>query len=111
MTIQIVSGGFAKVKTWGGLTNGQTGEAIEENLWADRSIQVTGVFGAGGSLTVQGSNDGTNWSTLTDPQGNDLIFTTSKIETVIEICRYIRPVVTGDGSTNLTATLFMRGNL
>lgn len=108
-SIQIVSGGNAKVITWTGLANGQSGDAIEENLWADRSVQVTGTFGSGGTIKIEGSNDGTNWATLTDPQGNDLTFTAPKIETIIEICRYIRPTVTaGDGTTALTVSLFGR---
>lgn len=108
-TTQLVSGGNAKVITWTGLGNGQSGDAIEENLWADRSVQVTGTFGAGGTLKIEGSNDGSNWAVLTDPQGNDLTFTATKIETVIEITRYIRPNVTGgDGTTSLTVSLFGR---
>ena len=111
-SILIVSGGNAKVATWTGLANGQSGDHIEENIWADRSVQVIGTFGANGAVTIEGSNDGVNWSTLSDPQGNALVFTTSKIETVVEICRYIRPSITdGDGTTDLTVHLFMRGNL
>ena len=66
-------------------------------------------LGSGGTLKIEGSNDGANWSVLTDPQGNDLSFTASKIETVSEITRYIRPNVTaGDGTTALTVSLFGR---
>ncbi len=111
-TVQIVSGGSAKVISWVGLANGQSGDSVEDSLWADRSVQVVGTFGTGGSVTIEGSNDGTNWSALTDPQGNNLTFVTSKIETVIEIVRFIRPNVTaGDGTTAITVLLFQRGNV
>jgi hypothetical protein len=111
-TVQIVSGGSAKVVSWTGLANGQSGDQLEDPLWADRSVQVNGAFGVAGAVTIEGSNDGINWNTLTDPQGNNLIFTTSKIETVIEIVRYIRPTITaGDGSTSLNVILFQRGNV
>jgi len=76
---------------------------------ADRSVQVTGTFGAGGNLRIEGSNDGTNYSALTDPQGNALDFTATKIEGVLELTRYIRPRATaGDGTTSLTVTMILR---
>lgn len=85
------------------------GVPLEEPGRADRSVQVTGTFGAGGNLRIEGSNDGTNYATLTDPQGNALDFTTAKIEQVSEITRYLRPRVTaGDGTTSLTVTIMAR---
>ena len=79
----------------------------------DRSVQVAGTFGAGGNLRILGSNDGTNYIVLTDPQGNALNFTAAGIETVMELTRYIKPLVTaGDVTTSLTVTLLARrGNL
>ena len=76
---------------------------------ADRSVQVSGTFGTGGNLRIEGSNDGITYAVLTDPQGNALDFTTAKIETVMEIVRFIRPRITaGDGTTSLTCTMLMR---
>lgn len=93
------------------LANGDTGAPVEMPAFADRSIQVVGTFGSGGNLRIQGSNDGTNYATLTDPQGNDLNITAAKIEQVTEVVRYIRPNVTaGDGTTNLTVILLVRRN-
>jgi hypothetical protein len=75
----------------------------------DRSIQVTGTFGAGGNLKIEGSNDGTNYYTLNDPSSTALDFTAAKIEQVLELTKYIRPRVTaGDGTTSLTVTMCMR---
>lgn len=99
----------SKLITWSGLLNGDDGAAAQWTDFADRCFQVTGTFGAGGSLTIEGSNDGTNWSILSDPQGNPLTFTTGRIEQALELPRYVRPRVTaGDGTTNLVATLCMR---
>lgn len=90
-------------------TTDTVGEAVEQTGAAHRSVQVFGTFGAGGTVTIQGSNDGTNWATLTDPQGNALTFTTAKIEAVQELTRYIRPAsVAGDGTTNLTVIILLR---
>jgi len=55
--------------TWSGLLNGDTGTPLEEPDFGDRTVQIGGTFGAGGSVTLQGSNDGTNWVAVTDPKG------------------------------------------
>ncbi len=110
-TIEDVSpNGKAKLVTWTGLLNGDEGAAADWVEYSDRCFQVTGTFGAGGSVTIQGSNDGTNWASLADPQGNALTFTSQKIEQALELPRYVRPTVTaGDGTTSLVVTLVMKG--
>lgn len=98
-----------KVITWTPLANGDSGQPLESARFADRSVQVTGTFGASGNLRLEGSNDGTNYVVLTDPQGNALNLTAAGIEAVMEVVRYIRPRVTnGDGTTSLTVTLCAR---
>lgn len=88
--------------------------------YADKTFQVTGTFGVGATLSIQGSNDGTNWSPLTTPSGIPgalgtpaaASFTTASgggIEQVLEACQFYRPSLTGgDGTTNLTIVLFAR---
>jgi len=102
------------VATWASLTTtDDVGAPIESPGRNDRSVQVAGTFGVGGSLSIEGSNEETptNWGVLTDPQGNALTFTAAKIEAVSELTRHIRPHVTaGDGSTSLTASLLYRRN-
>lgn len=98
----------AYVARWAGLANGDDGERVSVAAYTDKSVQVTGTFGTGGSVTVQGSNDGVNWATLTDPQGNDLVFTSAKIELVSEATLYIRPLAAGDGTTNLTVHMLLK---
>ena len=95
---------------WLAMANGDTGAAIELGNYQDRSIQITGTFGAGGSVSLQGSNDGgTTWATLTDPAGNALTFTSAGLKQVLQITHKVRMTVTaGDGTTSLNAYLFMR---
>lgn len=96
------------VAQWSGLLQADQGDALPFSQYTDKSVQVAGTFG-GASLRVEGSNDGTNWAVLTDPQGNDLLLTTAKIEMVTEATLQIRPfVVGGDGSTTLTVSLLCK---
>jgi hypothetical protein len=95
--------------TWTGLLNGDTGAPLTFHDYPDRTFQVTGTFGTGGSVNLEGSNDGTNWAILTDPQGNAITKTAAGMEAVTETPRYMRPNVTaGDGTTDLTVTVFAR---
>jgi hypothetical protein len=87
---------------WEGLADGDTGVEVESLAFADRTVQVIGTFGAGGELTMEGSNDGTNWVTLTDYAGDAIVFTAAGMSVVLENPFYIRPNVTaGDGTTDL----------
>lgn len=96
------------VITWSGLLNGDDGTPIQYAEFVDKSIQVHGTFGVGGSITFQGSNDGSNWFPLTDPQGNAITKTAAALEKVDEATAWVRPIVTaGDAATNLVATLFL----
>jgi hypothetical protein len=102
--------GRSKLVTWTGLLNTDDGAPADWVDYSDRCLQVAGTFGAGGSVTIQGSNDGTNWASLADPQGNALVFTSQRIEQALELPRFVRPLVTaGDGTTSLTVTLCMKG--
>jgi len=99
-----------KIK-WAPLANGDSGAAVDLNDYPTRSVQVLGTFGTGGSVTLQGSNDGgTTWATLTDQSGTNLTFTAAGIKSIQQSTEYIRPTVTaGDGTTALTVYVFLRG--
>lgn len=96
---------------WLNCANGDTGNPVGLSVYQDRSVQVLGTFGAGGSVTIQGSNDGgTTWSTLTDPLGNALTFTAAGIKQIVELPYQVRPSVTaGDGTTAIDVWLHARG--
>lgn len=100
----------ARVYAWDALTTTNAdGAPVEIPDHADRSVQVFGTFGAGGTCTIQGSNDGVTWHTLNDPQGDPLAITVAGIYQVQELSRHIRPNVTaGDGTTNLDVFLYAR---
>ena len=99
----------SKLVSWVSLANGDSGSPVEYHTSADRSVQVVGTFGAGGTVVIEGSNDGTNYVTLTDPQANALSFSSAGLEAISELTRYIRPRVTGgDGTTSLSVYLIMR---
>jgi hypothetical protein len=94
---------------WENLANGDEGEPIEMQEYFDRSVQVAGIFGASGEVVLEGTIDGDNWSTLTNGIGDSLTFTTSKIQFIAELVHKVRPKVTnGDGTTDVTVTLFLR---
>ncbi len=97
--------------TWTGLTKttDDTGAPVDLVQYGDRSVHVSGTFGAGGSCRIQGSNNGTSFAVLTDPQGNDINVTVEKIEAVQELTGKIRPLVTaGDVTTSLTVAMVAR---
>lgn len=102
----------ARVISWTPLTTTNAdGSALEMPGWADRSVQVLGTFGVGGTLVIEGSNEATptNWHTLNDPSSAALSFTAAKTEGILEVTRWIRPRVTaGDGTTSLTVHLLVR---
>lgn len=98
----------AVLVVWANLANGDTGAPFRGFGLKDGSVQVEGTFGTGGSVTIQMSNDSTNWQAAADPQGNDVTKTAADLETLLDIVgRQVRPNVTaGDGTTSLTVTLF-----
>lgn len=81
--------------TWSlaGAVSGDTFNGVELSGNADRSVQFVGTVTA--TIVVQGSNDNTNWATLTDGLGNNLSFDgVTGLKQICEMTRYIRPAVT-----------------
>lgn len=95
--------------TWANLANGDSGSAYGAAKLQDKTVQILGTFGAGGTVVIEGSNDGgATWATLNDSrgEGNALSFTSANIVTILENTELIRPrVTTGDGTTNLTVVI------
>jgi hypothetical protein len=53
-------GDNCRVVSWGPLTTTNLdGQAFEMPGWSDRSVHVFGTFGAGATLSIQGSNEAT----------------------------------------------------
>lgn len=107
------SRGRGTVVSWAGLKNGEAGAPAVVARHRDRSVQVTGTFGTGGNVRIEGSNDGgQNWAALHDPSGTVLNITSgAEIPAVLEATEMIRPRITaGDGSTSVSVHLFVGGD-
>lgn len=111
-TILSVNGDTAKViKQWANMTfsGSDVGDNLEIPEYADRSVQVIGTPGAGGTVIIEGSNNGTDYAVLKDHLGNNLSFTAADIRSIDQIVRFIRPRVTGgDGTTSFTVIVLVR---
>lgn len=104
----IAKDGSVFTATWTGLTFATTddGAPLGQPAWGERTVQVFGTFGAGGSLTIEGSNNGTNWAPVANRAGSALVFTAAGINRVQDYPLFVRPRVTaGDGTTSLTVVI------
>lgn len=102
---QTQSGGRGLINTWETLTAGDDGEPVLRIEFVDRSVQVIGTFG-GATILIQGSNDGVNYYTLNDLQGNALTFSVAGLKGVAEPTKYIKPVVSGGATVDIDVILF-----
>ena len=93
------------VTVWAAITPGDTCDAVQNPM--HRCVQFSGTFG-GATIVIQGSNDGTNYVTLTDPQGNAISKTAAAIEQLEEITRYVKPVISGGSGSSITVTMLSR---
>ena len=72
-------------------------------------MQVTGTFGSGGVVNIEGSNDMENFYTLSSPNGNSLSVVSASLNAIVEMSLGFRPHVTaGDLTTSLTVTMIAR---
>ncbi len=103
-------GGAASKILWEGMA---TGDTITPDLPSRSepvgSVQVTGTFG-GATVTLQGSNDGTNYVTLKDLSGADISFTTAGLAYFDGRTLYIRPGISGGSSDDVDVTVIYRGS-
>lgn len=97
------------LETWTGLANGESGGASSAGAYGDKTVQVTGTFGAGGTVLIEGSNDGSSWATLMNTVGTALSLTTNAVHVIAQCPFYIRPRCSaGDGTTALAVRIFGR---
>ncbi len=102
--------GSARVIIFDALTTtNTTTSAIEWVEFADRSVHVYGTFGAGGTILIEGSNDGIEWDTINNVQGTALSFTIKNLKQVAEVSRFVRAKVSaGDGTTSIRVAFLLR---
>lgn len=78
------------------------------DLQGDASIQIEGTF-AGGTVQIQGSNDGNNWHILLDHLGDPLVFTASDLRMYLLRTRLVRGLTSAGTGMDITMTLYKSG--
>ena len=98
--------------TWPNLnsTNSQ-GTAVMLPQHSDRTVQFLGTFN-GCTAVLEGSNDGTNYKTLTDAAGSAISTTASSLKQVTEAPLYVRPNVNTNAgvATDMACVMLLRRN-
>ncbi len=97
---------------WVGLTESDTAEHVGVPQRADKTVQVSGNFGSGGDVQVQGSIDpaAAVWGQLSDPQGNAISFLAANsgdAETILQNVFFIRPTVAAGTGVSVTVRILM----
>ena len=100
-------GGKTARALWNGLVCGENGDAIDLDGFNDNTITVTGTFNSQ-TVTIQGSNDGTNWFTLTDHAGSNLAFTAAGMKLITEAPKSIRPSFSGSSGGDVDIIIELR---
>lgn len=101
------------IHEWVGLAaSGDVGVWVAVPHFSDKTVQVSGSFGTGGVVDIEGSIDDPTeaapaFETLADPQGNDISIATAdkKLETILDNCVFIRPRMTAGSGASLTVRL------
>lgn len=96
-------------KQWSSLPLGAVGDYIGCTTMFEASVQIEGVFGSGGAVVIEGSNDGQTAETLKDSTGIAMHITSRGLYQIGTLPAQFRPNVTsGDGTTALTITAVLR---
>jgi hypothetical protein len=84
--------GGALIVTYAALAS-ESGEAFESYKWPDKTVQAYGT----GTVTVEGSNDGTHWVALNDLSGSpiSLAAASSAASVILENPIHMRATVSG----------------
>lgn len=95
---------------WSGVSTGDTITTLAVDYMAGLagSVQFAGTFG-GATLTLTGSNDGTNYVTLKDVNGNSISTTTAGVFEFSTTCLYIKPASSGGAADDVEVTVVLRG--
>lgn len=93
--------------TWAAMGGSDVGDAVGFPQNADKCVQIDGTFGSA-TVVIQGSNDGSKWFTLTDPQGNAISKTSAALEQIEEVPLYIRPSISGGTGSSINVRLLAR---
>lgn len=86
------------IVTWANLGQGDDGQPYVAYNRPDKTIQILGSFDST-TVLFEGSNDGSNWETLTDADGSACSFTGADLVFVREAPFYVRPIIDSDGGS------------
>jgi len=95
---------------WADIATGDTMVAYEisDQAGLAGSVQFAGTFG-GATVTLTGSNDGTNFVTLVDQTGASMSVTAAGLAEFSTACRYIKPGISGGTGDAVDVTVVLRG--
>lgn len=96
---------------WSGIITGDTivPFTLTRQAGLAAAVQFTGTFG-GASVKLQVSNDGTNWSDVSDIRGTSTSVTAAGYFELSVSGAYIQPVVTGGAANSINVTVVLRGD-
>ena len=106
--------GPALLVTWANILEADTCTPYEAPLsLPDRTVQMESGGESGfdsATITLVGSINGTNYRSLTDPQGNAIAKTAAALEAVSELTRYINVTTAGGAAaSNVTVSVLLCG--
>jgi len=95
---------------WAAFSTGETATPVKlQNMQGlAGSVQVTGTFGSA-TIVLQVSNDGTNWTTLSDSTGAAISLTAAGMREFSTAALFLRPSSSGGTGDNVDVTVVLRG--
>jgi len=101
----LVSTGKIDVYSWKEMKEGDKGEPLVfGSLLSFKSLQVEGAFGSSGVLSMEGSNNGKEWFSLTSEIGE---VTAPGIYQIRDYAYMVRPAVSGGADVKLNVYLLV----
>lgn len=96
---------------WSGIAASDTFDAftLTQQYGLAASLQVVGTFSSS-VITMQVSNDGTNWVTAKDLLGADITFSATGYRELSLSAAYIRPSIASGSGTGLSVIMVLRGS-
>lgn len=94
-----------RVYAWETVTESDTASVVAMDATSgDVNIDVRGTFG-GASVAVQGSNDGTNWNSVSDTAGGTVAITSAGGASIRDVWPFMRVFPSGGSSQDLDITM------
>lgn len=92
---------------WANMASGDVGAVVDIARYADKTVQVDIGTAGDGSLEMQGSNDGTTFAAMKEPDGTVItgVTTDGELFALLENPRDVRPSIAGTTGSGWTVTL------